>query len=61
LIKSNDNNAVLFAYLILRKAEQRLVSIRDEVAGIAELKELVMCLNSELKDISLELSRYSLN
>jgi hypothetical protein len=29
LIKSNDNNGVLFAYLILKKAEQKLVSIRD--------------------------------
>ena len=29
LIKSSDNNAVLFAYLILKKAEQKLVSIRD--------------------------------
>ena len=33
LIKSNDTNAVLFAYLILKKAEQKLVTIRDEAAN----------------------------
>lgn len=33
LIKSNDNNAVLFAYLILKKAEVRLVGLRDDVAN----------------------------
>lgn len=29
LIKSNDTNAVLFAYLVLKKAEQRLAAVRD--------------------------------
>ena len=33
LAKSNDNNAVLFAYLILKKAEQRLITMRDEAAN----------------------------
>lgn len=38
LIKSNDNNAVLFAYLILKKAEVRLVGLRDDVAGNPQFK-----------------------
>ena len=29
IIKSNDSNSVLFAYLILKKTEQKLVAIRD--------------------------------
>jgi len=29
LIKSNDTNSMLFAYLILKRAEQRLVTTRD--------------------------------
>lgn len=29
IIKSNDTNSSLFAFLILKKAEQKLVSIRD--------------------------------
>jgi hypothetical protein len=33
LIKSNDTNGVLFSYLILKKAEQKLVAIRDEIAS----------------------------
>lgn len=43
---------MLFSYLILKKAEQKLVAIRDEVASISEYKELVVCFNSELKEIS---------
>lgn len=61
LIKSNDTNSVLFAFLILKKAEQKLVSIRDEVASLPECKELVTCFNSELKEISLELSKYNIS
>ncbi|CAM5999461.1 unnamed protein product [Sphagnum balticum] len=61
LIKSNDTNSVLFAYLILRKAEQKLVGIRDEIGSIPETKDLVICFNSELKEISIELSKYNLN
>ena len=45
LIKSNDTNAVLFAYLVLKKAEQRLAAVRDEVANNADYRELVLCLN----------------
>jgi hypothetical protein len=61
LIKSNDTNSVLFAYLILKKAESKLVAIRDEVANAPEYKELVACFNSELKEINQELGRYNLN
>lgn len=46
IIKSNDTNCVLFAYLILKKAEQKLVTIRDEIASQSEFKDLMMCLNS---------------
>lgn len=45
LIKSNDTNSVLFAFLVLKRAEQRLAAIRDEVASSPEYKELVLCLN----------------
>lgn len=38
IIKSSDPNCVLFAYLILKKAEQKLVAIRDEVASQPEYK-----------------------
>lgn len=61
LARSNDNNAVLFAYLLLKRAESKLVSVRDELAGVAEMRDLVSCLNGELKDISGELSRYGLS
>lgn len=61
LIKSNDTNSALFAYLILRRAEQRLVAIRDEVVNSPDYKELVACFNAELKEISLELSKYNIN
>jgi hypothetical protein len=52
LIKSNDTNAVLFAFLVLRRAEQRLAAIRDEIANNPQFKEVVLCLNYELKDIN---------
>lgn len=61
IIKSNDTNCVLFAYLILKKAEQKLVTIRDEIASQSEFKDLMMCLNSELKEISMEVSKYNLS
>jgi hypothetical protein len=61
LIKSNDTNSVLFAYLILKRAEQRIVAIRDEAASNPDFRDLLACFNSELKDISIELVRYSLN
>lgn len=61
IIKSNDTNCVLFAYLILKKAEQKLVAIRDEIASQSEFKDLMMCLNSELKEVSMELGKYNLN
>ena len=60
IIKSNDTNSTLFAFLILKKAEQKLVAIRDEVANQPEYKELMMCLNSELKEITTELGKYSI-
>jgi hypothetical protein len=52
LIKSNDTNSVLFAYLVLKKSEQRLAGIRDDIANNPEYKELVLCLNYELKDLN---------
>lgn len=52
---------MLFAYLVLKKAEQRLAAVRDEVANNADYRELVLCLNYELKDINQELSKYTLN
>lgn len=52
---------MLFAYLLIRKSEQKLISIRDEVANQPELKELLMCFNSELKDINGELTKYNIN
>ena len=61
IIKSNDTNCVLFAYLILKKAEQKLVAIRDEIASQSEFKDLMMCLNSELKEVSMELNKYNLS
>ena len=61
LAKSNDNNAVLFAYLILRKAEQRLIALRDESTNYPDCKEVASLLNGELKDISGEVSKYGLN
>ena len=61
LIKANDNNAVLFAYLILKKAEQKLAAIRDEIANSPEYKEIVVCFNSELKEIIQQLSKYNLS
>jgi hypothetical protein len=61
LIKSNDTNSVLFAFLILKKAEQKLIPIRDEVGNVPALQELVACLNSELKEIGLELAKYNIN
>jgi hypothetical protein len=61
IIKSNDTNGVLFAFLILKRAEQKLVAIRDEIANNSEYKELMMCLNSELKEISSELTKYNIN
>ena len=47
--------------MILKKAEQKLVAIRDEIASQSEYKELMMCLNSELKEISQELNKYNLS
>ncbi len=38
LIKSNDTNAVLFAFLILKRAELKLVHIRDEIANVQEFR-----------------------
>ena len=35
--------------------------IRDEVASAQEFRELLVCLNSELKEISQELAKYNLN
>ena len=61
LIKSTDINCVLFAFLILKKAEEKLISLRDEAINIYEYKELAGCLNSELKEISVELAKYSMN
>lgn len=61
VIKSNDTNSVLFAYLILKRAEQKLVSIRDEIASQPEYKELMMCLNSELKEITMEVNKYNIS
>lgn len=61
LIKSNDTNCVLFSFLILKKAEEKLIQMRDEVVGGFELKELVVCFNSELKEISMELVKYGLS
>lgn len=37
------------------------MTVRDEVANQAEFKELVMCLNSELKEINVELGKYNIN
>jgi hypothetical protein len=61
IIKSNDTNSTLFAFLILKKAEQKLVAIRDEVANQPDYKELMMCLNSELKEIATELGKYTIS
>jgi hypothetical protein len=61
LIKSNDINSVLFAFLILKKAEQKLIPIRDEVGNVPALQELVISLNTELKEIGSELAKYNIN
>ena len=61
LAKSNDTKAVLFAYLILKKAEQRLVTMRDEATNYQDCRELVNLFNSELRDISTEVVKFGLN
>jgi hypothetical protein len=38
-----------------------MIQLRDEVANYPELREVMMSLNMELKEISVELSKYSIN
>ena len=51
IIKSNDNSAALFCFLLMKKIEEKLMALRDEVANHNEYRELTASLNNELKEV----------